>query len=167
MPRSTTLHAVQNLSGKILVRQATAADVPRLCELLALLFAQETDFQPDATRQAHGLQLIVGQPEVGRIFCATHGDSIAGMVSILFTVSTAEGGRAAWLEDMIIHPSRRGQGIGDQLLRKAVSEAGAAGCRRISLLTDTNNGSAMRFYGRAGFVRSQMVPFRLSLRTKG
>lgn len=164
MPRSTTLHAVQNSSGKILVRQATAADVPRLCELLSLLFAQEADFQPDATRQARGLRLIIGQPEVGRIFCATHGDSIVGMVSILFTVSTAEGGRAAWLEDMIIHPSRRGQGIGDQLLRQAVSEARAAGCRRITLLTDTNNSSAMRFYGRAGFVRSLMVPFRLSLR---
>src|ERR1700687_3951202 len=104
MPRSTTLPAMQNSSGKILVRQATAADVTRLCELLSLLFAQEADFQPDSTRQARGLRLMIGQPEVGRIFCATHGDNIAGMVSILFSVSTAEGGRAAWLEDMVIHP---------------------------------------------------------------
>ena len=150
-------------TDKILVRQAVTADVPELCELLFLLFAQEADFKPDAERQARGLRLIVEQPEVGRIYCAIAADCIVGMVSILFSVSTSEGGRAAWLEDMVVHPSRRGQGIGERLLHKAISEARAAGCRRITLLTDATNSSAMRFYGRAGFVRSQMVPFRLSL----
>ena len=155
---------MQNSSGKVLVRQATIADVAQLCGLLSLLFGQEADFEPDVLRQARGLRLIIGQPDVGRIYCATDGDGIVGMVSILFTVSTAEGGRAAWLEDMVIQPSRRGQGIGDHLLHKAISEARAAGCARITLLTDASNNSAMRFYGRAGFVRSEMVPFRLSLR---
>ena len=148
---------------KICVRQAVAADVTKLCELLSLLFTQEADFQPNAERQARGLRLIIEQPEVGRIFCATDGDSIVGMVSILFTVSTAEGGRAAWLEDMVVHPSRRGNGIGERLLHEAISQAREAGCSRITLLTDTTNSSAMRFYARAGFVRSQMTPFRLSL----
>jgi len=85
------------------------------------------------------------------------------MVSILFTVSTAEGGRAAWLEDMIVHPGRRGQGIGERLLDEAKSGARAAGCSRITLLTDASNNAAMRFYGRAGFVCSEMVPMRMSL----
>jgi ribosomal protein S18 acetylase RimI-like enzyme len=155
---------MQNSSGRISMRQATTADVTQLCGLLSLLFGLEADFEPDVARQARGLRLIVEQPNIGRIYCATDGDGIVGMVSILFTVSTAEGGRAAWLEDMVIHPSQRGQGIGDQLLRKAISEARAAGCTRITLLTDASNISAMRFYKRAGFVRSQMVPFRLSLR---
>lgn len=154
---------MQNPTDKICVRQAIPADVPQLCELLSLLFAQEADFQPNAERQARGLRLIVEQPEVGRIYCATDSDGIVGMVSILFTVSTAEGCRAAWLEDMVVHPSRRGQSIGDRLLREAVSGARAAGCSRVTLLTDATNSSAMRFYGRAGFVRSQMIPFRLSL----
>lgn len=118
---------------------------------------------PDAERQARGLRLIVERPEVGRIYCATDGYNIVGMVSILFTVSTAEGGRAAWLEDMVVHSSLRGQGIGERLLHEAIGGARAAGCSRITLLTDATNSSAMRFYGRAGFVRSQMVPFRLSL----
>jgi GNAT superfamily N-acetyltransferase len=150
-------------TGKICVRQAVTADVTQLCELLSLLFAQEADFKPDAERQACGLRLIVEQPEVGRIYCATDGDGIVGMVSILFTVSTAEGGRAAWLEDMVVHPSWRGHGIGERLLHETIREARAAGCSRITLLTDATNSSAIRFYGRAGFVRSQMIPFRLSL----
>jgi GNAT superfamily N-acetyltransferase len=149
--------------SQIRVTQAAAADIPRLCELLALLFAQEADFAPDAERQARGLEMIIGQPEVGRIYCARDGDCVVGMVSILFTVSTAEGARVALLEDMVVHPSRRGEGIGDRLLEEAIRRAREAGCKRITLLTDSINQSAMRFYGRAGFARSAMVPFRLSL----
>ena len=85
------------------------------------------------------------------------------MVSILFTVSTAEGGRAAWLEDMVVHPSRRGQGIGERLINEAKSGALAAGCSRITLLTDAMNSPALQFYEKAGFSRSQMVPLRLKL----
>jgi ribosomal protein S18 acetylase RimI-like enzyme len=36
-----------------------------------------------------------------------------------------------------------------------------APCTRVTLLTDGVNTDAMRFYERAGFARSQMVPFRL------
>ena len=143
--------------------QAAAADIPQLCELLALLFTQEEDFTPDAERQARGLGMIIGQPEVGRIYCARDEDRVVGMVSVLFTVSTAEGASAAVLEDMVVHPIRRGEGIGERLLDEAILRAREAGCKRITLLTDSTNQSALRFYGRAGFVRSRMVPFRLSL----
>ncbi|MGQ0672875.1 MAG: GNAT family N-acetyltransferase, partial [Hyphomicrobium sp.] len=39
----------------------------------------------------------------------------------------------------------------------------ADGCRRITLLTDGDNAAAHRFYERAGFTRSAMVPYRLGL----
>jgi len=154
---------MQNSTDKISVRRATLDDVPQLCELLALLFEQEADFAPDIRRQARGLRLILKQPEVGRIYCVAEGDRIIAMASILFTVSTAEGGRAAWLEDMVVHPARRGRRIGGRLLHEAITEARAAGCSRITLLTDKTNISAVRFYGRAGFVRSRMIPLRLIL----
>ena len=155
---------MQNSPGRIQIRQAVIADIPQLCDLLSLLFTQEADFTPDAGRQARGLRLILEQPQVGRIYCATDNDSVVvGMVSLLFTVSTAEGGVAAWLEDMVVHPHRRGHGIGEQLLQEAINQARAAGCSRITLLTDAGNEPAMRFYSKAGFARSQMVPFRLAL----
>ena len=152
-----------DFTSHVRVTQATTPDIPQLCELLALLFAQEEDFTPDAERQARGLGMIIGQPEVGRIYCARDADCVVGMVSILFTVSTAEGTRAALLEDMVVHPGRRGEGIGERLLDEAILRAREAGCKRITLLTDSTNQSAIRFYVRAGFVRSRMVPFRLSL----
>ena len=155
---------MQNSPGRIQIRQAVIADIPQLCDLLSLLFTQEADFTPDAGRQARGLRLILEQPQVGRIYCATDNDSVVvGMVNLLFTVSTAEGGVAAWLEDMVVHPHWRGQGTGEQLLQEAINQARAAGCSRITLLTDAGNAPAMRFYSKAGFARSQMVPFRLAL----
>ncbi len=139
------------------------ADVPQLCELLALLFDQESDFLPDARRQIRGLEMIMSQPEIGRIFCAVEGGIVFGMVSILFTISTAEGGRAAWLEDMIVHPARRRGGIGGRLLQTAIAGAKESGCTRITLLTDDTNAAAQEFYRRAGFVRSPMIPLRLHI----
>ncbi|HEX3857131.1 MAG TPA: GNAT family N-acetyltransferase [Verrucomicrobiae bacterium] len=148
---------------KVRIRQATAADADQLCKLLSLLFAQEADFKPDARRQSRGLRLILNQPEVGLIYCATKGKFVIGMVSILFTVSTAEGGRAAWLEDMVVHPDWRGKSIGGQLLHKAINRVRTAGCTRITLLTDSINGAAIHFYEKAGFIRSGMIPLRLHL----
>lgn len=147
----------------VLVRPAAATDIPRLCALLALLFAQEAEFTPDAERQRRGLELILANPDAGRIFCATHSGAVIGMVSLLFTISTAEGGTAAWLEDLVVDPAWRSRSVGTQLLDRAVAEARLAGCTRITLLTDSGNYRAMRLYARAGFVRSAMTPFRLKL----
>lgn len=145
------------------IRQAVCADIPQLCALLAELFTQEADFMPDAGRQRRALRLILDNAEAGRIYCATHSDAVIGMVTILFTVSTAEGGRAAWLEDMVVRPDWRGQGIGRRLLSHALAGARMAGCTRVALLTDRDNCQAIGLYGKAGFERSRMVPFRLKL----
>lgn len=154
---------MEDSADQVSVRRATTADITQLCGLLTLLFTQEEEFAPDADRQACGLRLIVEQPEFGHIYCALTEGGIVGMVSVLFTVSTAEGGRAAWIEDMVVDPLQRGQGIGERLLHEAIGGARVAGCRRITLLTDAANRAAMRFYSRAGFVRSRMDAWRLSL----
>jgi GNAT superfamily N-acetyltransferase len=85
------------------------------------------------------------------------------MVNLLYTVSTALGARVAMLEDMVVTRQQRGGGIGTLLLQAAIALARADGCQRITLLTDTDNASAHRFYRRHGFVASPMVPFRLML----
>ena len=82
------------------------------------------------------------------------------MVGLLYTISTALGARVALLEDMVVAPAWRNAGFGSQLLEAAIAQARQAGCQRITLLTDDINTDAQRFYGRHGFTRSPMVPFR-------
>jgi GNAT superfamily N-acetyltransferase len=142
---------------------ATAPDIPALVDLLALLFTQEADFAPDHAKQERALRLIIENPATGAIFVARDGGAAVGMVSLLFTVSTAEGGQAAWLEDMVLRAGQRGGGLGTRLLRHAIEWARAQGIARISLLTDRTNEGAIRFYGRQGFGESAMTVLRLPL----
>lgn len=146
---------------------ATHADVPALCALLDLLFTQEADFRPDREAQARGLAAIIGDPGVGHILVARRAGppagEVLGMVSLLYTVSTALGGRAAWLEDMVVAPASRGEGVGSRLLARAVEHARGQGCLRLTLLTDADNQAAQRFYRRHGFAGSAMLPLRLVL----
>ena len=145
------------------ITPANTADIPALCRLLEVLFAQEAEFRPDPAAQQRGLETIINNPEVGQILVAHHLDRVVGMVNLLYTVSTALGGRVALLEDMVVAPEMRGSGIGAQLLTHAVEVAKANGCLRITLLTDAVNDAAQRFYQRQGFVVSPMMPLRLML----
>ena len=145
------------------IDDASPADIPALCDLLSLLFAQEADFTPDRARQERGLRLILDDARVGAILVARSGSAVVGMVNLLFTVSTAEGGRVMLLEDMIVHPDHRGQGVGLLLIEAAIARAAAERCARITLLTDEDNNQAQWFYGRAGFRRSAMIPMRRAI----
>jgi GNAT superfamily N-acetyltransferase len=146
------------------VRPAVREDVPSLVSLLGELFAQEADFAPDRARQERGIRMILEDPARGRILVLEEEGRVTGMVSLLFTVSTAEGGGAAWLEDLVVEEGRRGRGAGALLLDHAVRWAREQGLTRITLLTDRANEGALRFYARRGFTPSSMVPLRLSLR---
>ena len=78
------------------VREARKSDIPAMSDLLGLLFSQEADFHPDAEKQQRALALLMAQPTLGRLFVVTRGKQILGMVSLLLTISTASGGKAAW-----------------------------------------------------------------------
>ncbi|OHX34885.1 GNAT family N-acetyltransferase [Methylomonas sp. LWB] len=142
---------------------ARAADIAVLSDLLTELFDQEAEFCPDSTAQQRGLAAIIGDPTIGEILVAREDGRPVGMVSLLYTVSTALGGRVAWLEDMVVTANRRGSGIGQGLLKAAIAHAKSGGCRRITLLTDAENAAAQDFYRREGFNASPMRPYRLSL----
>lgn len=146
-----------------IIEPATVDDVPELASLLGVLFTQEADFTPDQHRQEAGLRLIIASPEIGLVLVARKPSGISGMVSLLFTVSTAEGARVAWLEDMVVREELRGGGLGSRLLQAAVDHARHQGLRRISLLTDKVNAPAQRLYARRGFRESEMMVMRLTL----
>ncbi|HKB60528.1 MAG TPA: GNAT family N-acetyltransferase [Gallionellaceae bacterium] len=142
------------------ITPASPADIPRLCELLTMLFALEADFAPAPEKQAAGLREIIAHPEAGRILVLREGDAIIGMANLLFTISTACGGKVCMLEDVIVRPEQRGDGLGTALLEVAIAVAQQEGCLRITLLTDRANDGAIRFYQRNGFALSEMIPLR-------
>jgi GNAT superfamily N-acetyltransferase len=145
------------------IEPATVEDLPSLTELLMDLFSQESDFRPNYNNQMRGLRLLLEQPSRGRIFVLRSANQIIGMINLLFTISTAEGGFVIVLEDLIIARNFRGQGMGSQLLRYALDYVRQKGFLRITLLTDRISADSLAFFEKHGFHRSDMVPMRLYL----
>lgn len=145
------------------IEQATLEDLPQLTDLLFDLFTQEGDFVPNRVKQMRGLRLLLEQPNRGRIFVLRQDGMILGMINLLFTISTAEGGFVVMLEDVIVHRDYRGRGFGDMLLRHAIEYAKKKDFSRITLLTDRLNAEGQRFFKEHGFFESKMIPMRLML----
>jgi GNAT superfamily N-acetyltransferase len=145
------------------IRIATEQDIPACSSLLGELFAQEHEFTPDTTAQKTGLGMIIGNPSLGTMFVCEKKGAIIGMVSLLTTVSTALGRKVALLEDMVVNPGHRNEGIGSMLMEFATDWAKQQGFGRITLLTDADNRQAHRFYTSQGFTVSEMIAFRKML----
>ncbi len=143
-----------------IIEEAQHRDIEAMADLLASLFEQEAEFEPNHARQVAGLRLILSEPQSGRLFVARQGEQVTGMVCLLFSVSTALGEPVCWLEDMVVHPESRGSGLGSKLLAHALAYAEQNGFGRVTLLTDHRNADAQRFYARHGFTLSDMTPMR-------
>ena len=140
---------------------ASLCDVPVLAELLNDLFSQEHEFVPDLAKQTAGLEKIISTPAIGEILVLKIDHRIVGMVSLLYSISTALGGRVATLEDMIIHKDYRRKGLGKELFQEAIDFSKKRNCLRLTLLTGRNNEVAIKFYQHFGLKRSGMIPLRL------
>ena len=134
-------------------------ELPQLVALLTILFSEESEFSPDYEKQTRALEKILADQSVGTIY---EGQVVA-MASLLYTVSTAEGGTVALFEDLVVQPTHRDQGIATALAGFAIAEAKSRGVLRLTLLTDMQNERAQALYRRLGFIDSSMKPMRLKL----
>ena len=149
----------------VAIEPAIAEDLDELSILLGELFSEESDFRPNKEKQLRGLRLIFEQPNRGRVFVLRRDRSIVGMINLLFTISTAEGGFVILLEDLVIHKEYRGHGYGSMLLDYAIEFARQKNFKRITLLTDRPELRSQSFFRKHGFYESPMLPMRLLLPT--
>src|SRR5215210_7467962 len=149
--------------NEVVIEPATFEDLDELSVLLGELFSVESDFRPNKEKQLRGLRLIFEQPNRGRVFVLRREGAIVGMINLLFTISTAEGGFVVVLEDLVIHKKYQGKGYGKLLLNHAVEFARQKNFLRITLLTDRPENVAQEFFRKHGFHESSMIPMRLLL----
>jgi GNAT superfamily N-acetyltransferase len=144
----------------VTIRRATAADLDALVRLLGVLFSLEADFRPDADRQRRGLALMLSDTVCRGVLVAELGGVVIGMVTAQLVVSTAEGGPAAVVEDMVVEEPERRHGVGRRLLEAAVAWARERGATRLQLLADRENAPALAFYERMGWRPTQLLCWR-------
>ena len=142
---------------EISIEKAEAADIGALVKLLEVLFSIEQDFSPDATAQRDGLTLLLDNPDRAQVFIARHPKAgVVGMVSAQLVISTAVGAPSAWIEDLVVQEQFRKQGVGKTLLEQAQEWATTKGAKRVQLIADADNTSALDFYNRLGWTQTRL-----------
>lgn len=143
-----------------LIRPATPDDLPVLVGLLQQLFSIEIDFVPDPAQQRRGLERLLARPQQAVVLVAVHEDAVIGMCSAQILVSTAQGGEAALVEDVVVDVALRGSGAGSALLEALERWARQQGISRLQLLADRGNTPALDFYQRRGWLPTQLCAWR-------
>ncbi|OGQ98174.1 MAG: GNAT family N-acetyltransferase [Deltaproteobacteria bacterium RIFOXYD12_FULL_55_16] len=149
-------------ASRVRIRSAKPADLDCLVSLLAALFAIEQDFVFDEPRQRRGLMLML-ENERGCVLVAEAEGRVVGMCTGQVTISTAEGGHALLIEDVIVSEQWRGKGVGRYLLESLEVWAREQGLKRLQLLADHNNISALDFYEALGWQATALVCLRKAL----
>ena len=141
------------------IRPAIHTDIDTLIHLLKILFTIEEDFVFNETLQRQGLELMLGN-ERGCVLAAEMNGHVVGMCSGQITISTAEGGPALLVEDVVVQQEYRGQGIGRRLMKDIAEWSKTNGVLRLQLLADRNNTSALEFYNRLGWQATDLICLR-------
>ncbi|WP_262964005.1 GNAT family N-acetyltransferase [Methylobacter psychrophilus] len=145
----------------ITIRTAKPSDIPQLVALLKVLFSIEADFAFDQNKQGRGLTLLLKSEKDCILVAQLQSDNrILGMCTVQTLLSTAEGGAVGLLEDLIVVADFRRQGIAEKLIAGAVDWAEVKGLKRLQLLADKNNRSALDFYEKQGWQSTQLVCLR-------
>lgn len=146
------------------IRPARISDLPALVDLLCQLFTIESDFVVDPTRHARGLRLLLRYAQRGTaaVLVAQVDDQVVGMATVQTVISTVEGARSGWIEDVVVRDGWRRSGIGGLLMDEVRQWARTAGVTRLQLLADQRNRPALDFYQHRDFARTNMVCLRQS-----
>ena len=148
------------------VRAATAADLPVVGRLGALLVRLHHDFDPQrflpaTSRTEYGYASFLGSQLAEHdviVLVAEREGAVVG-----YTYAGVEGtdymslrGPAGILYDIVVDPAHRGHGVGRLLLDATIAALESRGAPRVLLSTAERNEAAQRLFARAGFRRTMI-----------
>jgi ribosomal protein S18 acetylase RimI-like enzyme len=95
------------------------------------------------------LEAIVSSPATTILVAEGDDGAIIGSLTLaLFRTPT---GARAWIEDVVVDESARGQGAGEALVAEAIRLAAEAGARTVDLTSRPSRGAANALYEKVGF----------------
>ncbi len=144
------------------IRTATEADIPAMLRLLAELFSLESDFSFDPLKAERGIRKLLQRSQAAAVFVLEVERQVQGMASLQVLISTAEGGEVGLVEDVVIAPEYRQQGLGKQLMVYIEAWACRQGLCRLQLLADRENKAAHGFYEKTRWQPTRLWAFRRS-----
>jgi ribosomal protein S18 acetylase RimI-like enzyme len=104
---------------------------------------------------------VVGAEATSVLVARSDGQITGTLTLVMFPIPT---GLRAWIEDVVVDESARGQGVGEALTQAAIRLAGEAGARTVDLTSRPSRVAAGRLYQRLGFETRETRMYRYSLR---
>jgi len=128
-------------------------DIAAIVRLHGAVYAQEYGW--DSTFEAYvaeGLARLAlsDHPEKDRLWVAEAKEEIVGSIGVV-----GHSAREAQLRWFLVHPSRRGQGLGQRLLNEALQFCRECRFGSIFLWTTSNLEAAAHLYQAAGFCKTE------------
>ena len=142
----------------VTVEEATAV-TPELVEAFKQLLPQLSRSSPPPTPA--DLEEMVTAP--GTFVLIARGDDrriLGSLTLVIFRIPT---GMRAWIEDVVVDESARGQGAGEALNQFALDVARREGCKTVDLTSRPSREAANRLYQRIGFVPRDTNVYRFEL----
>lgn len=141
------------MAEPLLIRTASAQDLPALLALYQHLIPGDTPPAPDAGRAIldqfhfyHGSQIFLGD---------VTGQLVVSCTLVVVPNLTRGGSPYALIENVVTHAGFRKRGYGRHILRHATQAAWQAGCYKAMLLTGSDDPTTHAFYRAAGFEPSK------------
>jgi ribosomal protein S18 acetylase RimI-like enzyme len=130
----------------VAIEEAKAVD-DELVDAFTRLIPQLSRSNPPPGREqledlvrSEASHLLVARDDAGAI--------VGSLTLVVFRIPTAV---RAWIEDVVVDESARGQGVGEALNREALRLAAELGARTVDLTSRPSREAANRLYQRIGF----------------
>jgi PhnO protein len=136
---------------EVTIRPATVADWPSVAGLLV-----ELGRDVSSSAAANPSYVIrfgghLARRETRTLVAQTTDGTVLGFLDLEFRQRLGHPRPQAWVNDLVVTESARGQGVGSALLAHAEGLATARGCFRMSLETSAWRVETHRFYERQGW----------------
>jgi len=138
------------------VEVATEA-TPELVDAFARLIPQLSRSSAPPDRDALAGMIASAGTSVLVARDASSGAIVGTLTLVVFRIPTA---LRAWIEDVVVDESARGQGVGEALTVAACRIAAAAGAKTVELTSRPSREAANRLYQRLGFERRDTNIYR-------
>lgn len=135
---------------KTTFRSAEVSDTGPLVELMKQFYEYEHLAFDEQVARA-GLGKLLGDASLGRVWLIQNEEGTIGYVVLTFGFSLEFGGRDAFVDELYIRPSYRGQGAGKAALGFVEEACRALGIHALRLEVERANTNAQAVYRKFGF----------------
>jgi GNAT superfamily N-acetyltransferase len=146
-----------------MIREATVADVPMICQLIRALAEYEHLSHEVVLDEDRIKEHLFGPRPCVEALVAQEGKEIVGFALFFTNYSTFLGRPGIYLEDIFVLPQHRGNGHGKALFQRVAQIAVQRGCGRLEWAVLDWNKPAIDFYEGMGAVSlNEWTVYRLT-----